>query len=771
DGEPITVPGKSADSRLIQLTSGVLEDEVMPPKGQRLSARQVGLLRAWIDQGLPWNENAAESRSNHWAFQPIKTPAVPKPRRRDWIRTPVDAFIAMQHETHGLRPSPAAARQTLIRRLSLVLLGLPPTSRQARDFTADSSPDAYEALVDQLLSSPRYGEHWGRHWLDVARWAETEGYESNHPRPFSWRYRDYVIRAFNEDKAYNQFLRQQIAGDLMEPYADENLIATGFLAAARLSSNEEDKALQRNDLLVDIVNATSSAVMGLTLACAQCHDHKFDPLTQRDYYRFQAFFITGQPRRLLLRDPELWKDFNAKRPGEYHALRELRIALYRKGVRARNELTSKEFSEEQLKAIETPESTRTAEQHRLYRQASLRMQATPGGFEKHIPDEDKILYNEAKKKLAKLAEQGVFEPMTWGYYAPQSSPHKIETRDNKAFYPLPYVPAQLAEKQAYLLERGDPHSRGESLATGLPGALRPPSQDQRREPPIHNPKSRLDLADWLTGPDHPLTARVWVNRIWRHHFGRGIVATPGDFGLEGAKPSHPKLLDWLAAELINSGWSTKHIHRLVLNSNTYRQASATTPGLEQDGCLARDPDNHYLWRWTPRRLQHEAIRDACLFVSGELDTTMGGESAALDESAPSKRRSVYLYQKRDVFTAMHKLFDGPTANASCSRRSTSTIALQPLFLLNNPFMVDCAEGLAARVRRQAGAEREPRIRLAFRVALGRSPDQIELRAAAKFFDGLSAAGAMEDHDETETATPLGQFCLALLNLNEFVYID
>ena len=686
--------------------------------------------------------------ASHWAYRPVTRPAAPSVKNPAWIRNPLDAFIAARHEAKGLTPAPEASRRVLLRRLSLDLTGLPPTPEEAESFLADRSPDAYEKLVERLLASPAYGERWGRHWLDVARWAESEGYESNHLRPYAWRYRDYVVRSFNEDKPFALFVRQQVAGDEMTPYADDNLIATGFLAAGRLSSNEEDKWRQRNDVLVDVTNATASAFLGVTLHCAQCHRHKFDAFSARDYYRFQGFFVKGQPALLVLRAPALTAAYETAKPPEYEALVKEQQTLYEAGRERAVAEGRKKLTPEMLRVLAIPAEKRSAEEERLAREADLKFQLTPNGIEKRIPPESRKRYGELKRKLASMRKGMPQRPQTFGFYSPVTSPTPVETLPLKGFYPLPYEPKELGRARPYLLVGGDVHRRGPAVDVGWPavfGSVPPGATDRR---------PRLALADWLSSPRNPLTARVWVNRLWHYHFGRGLVATPGDFGVKGAPPAHPELLDWLASEFVRSGGSTKHLHRLIVCSATYRQASRPHPGNVQI-----DPDNVLLWRWLPRRLEAEAVRDSLLAVSGELNRSAGGPSAT--DEKKSLRRGIYLLQKREQPPAVQHLFDGPSAaTESCPKRHVSTVPLQALYLLNNAFTVQRAEALAQRVLARAGAERARQVEAAFLLALGRKPDAAELAAAQRFF---AAYGGEK--------MALAHFCHALMSLNEFIYLE
>ena len=659
-GSPAIVPGDSRKSRMMELVAADA-NERMPPEGDPLSAAEVKILAAWIDQGMAWDESllpSPEVRSDHWAFQPIKRPPVPTVKNMKWVRNPIDAFLSAGHQRAELQPAAEASRTKLLRRLAFDLTGLPPTPQAVDQFSAQKNEDAYEQAVEQLLGSPQYGERWGRHWLDVARWAESNGYQHNNVRQQSWRYRDYVVRSFNQDKPFDQFVREQIAGDQLQPYADEQFIATGFLAAARVSGNEMNPAIRRNDVLVDIVNATAGSLLGLTMQCAQCHNHKFDPLTARDYYRFQAFFAKGQL-------------------GNY------------------------------------------------------------------------ALLNQTNEK----AERS----QTFGFYAPSFASANLQRFPiEKIRYPLPYKPSDLANERTYLLVRGDVESRGPVVDPGWPAVFgHVPDQQQVNQRP------RLALANWLVARDNPLTARVWVNRIWHYHFGRGLVEHTDDFGLRTESPLHRDLLDWLAVELIESGWRTKHIHRLIVGSSTYRQSSQYDAGAAKI-----DSDNAYYWRWSPRRLEAEAIRDATLAVSGELDLTVGGRSISTDAKGGQTRRTLYLLQRRQKLPEVQQLFDGASGVVSCGRRRVSTVPLQPLYLLNGEFTFARAKAFAQRVKQEAGESDEHLATHAFRLALGRKPDDEE---AAKLIEFMNNAAIPEG--EAKAETPLVHLCHALLNLNEFVYID
>ena len=669
-------PYNARDSRLFQLvTAGE-----MPPDGEPLDAAAQKILAGWIDEGVDWDETLLPTpvpTTDHWAFQPIDRPAIPAVSRSAWVRTPVDAFIARRHEQLGVAPAAEADAATLRRRISLDLTGLPP----APDMAEVSASE-----LDTLLTSQAYGERWGRHWLDVARWAESNGHQHNRNRPHAWRYRDWVVDAFSSGKPYDQFIRQQIAGDQMTPLQNDHLIATGFLAAARYSGNELDKEIQRNDILVDIVNTTAGALLGLTLECAQCHIHKFDPLTIRDYYRFQAFFATGQPGNLVLADQDSEAgDLIDQRWQIFDTVHDRLVTVKRKQGH--------------------PEPIYVIRRNVI----------------KGMKPQEKARFDELEQAIGRLRQ-------TWGFYAPDPTGTGVAVAPHDMRWPLPRESETLAERKTRLLIRGDVGVPGPEVGPGWP-AVFGPTPASRLQP-------RKALADWIASGDNPLTARVWVNRIWQWHFGRGLVASSNDFGTQGARPTHPDLLDFLASELIDSGWSTRHIHRLILNSATYRQSSE----FSADNA-AIDPENVALWRWTPRRLEAEAVRDAMLAVSGQLDGAWGGPSV----DAESNRRSLYLRQRRDELPYQQMLFDGATGIVSCAQRRVSTNPLQPLWLMNSRQ----AQQAAAKLAERAGS-----VERAILLAVHREPTPGE----RQHLNGLAEAFGLQSA------------CLAILNSSEFLYI-
>ncbi len=750
--EALVVPGKGAASRLVELIRATDENERMPPQGPRLTAAQIDVLARWIDEGVAWDANLLperDSAADHWAFQPVGVPAVAGAARQE-PRPPtlIDYFITAAHENQELVPAREASRRVLARRLYFDLWGLPPTWDDLRAFTADQSPDAVEQLVDSLLASPRYGEQQARHWLDVARWAESEGFESNHPRAHAWRYRDYVVQSFNSDKPFSEFITQQLAGDELPEYSDDNLIATGYLAAARISSNEEDKALQRNDVSVDIVNAVGSGLLGLTLHCAQCHDHKFDPISARDYYALHAFFTRGMPLNAQLRnDIALTSEQQAQRTEQLQAIA-LQQTLFEQGRQRLHAEIRAELKPEEKRVYDLPTDVRSREEELLARKLSLKFQKSNGELEKFIDPASRKLYDELKKRTAELDKALPPPAQTFAFYSPVTSPHEVRVLPALGFYPLPFEPEVFRRSKNYVLERGEVHQLGAEVGPAFPSILK--SVPGASKPPL----TRRELARWLTSNQQPLVPRVWVNRLWQQHFGRGIVVTADDFGLRGARPTHPELLDWLATTFIERDWSTKRVQRLIVTSNAYRQSTESSPG-----ALSRDPDNRWLTRHVPRRLTAEQLHDAWLAASGELDNRMGGISVALDQRETSLRRSLYLFQRRGQAPDVQRLFDGPQeCSASVARREVTTSPLQSLYLLNSPFASERSRALAKQLE-SFSSDRAELLRAAFRRILLREPEAEELAAAAELWDA------------SLVAEPLASVCQALLNLNEFNYVE
>lgn len=634
-------------------------------------------------------ERYTSAERRHWAFQPRRNPEPPKVAGAP---AAVDAFVRAALTSQGLKPAPPADRRTLIRRVTYDLTGLPPTPAEIDAFLNDQSPRAYEKLVDRLLASPRYGERWGQHWLDVVRFAETDGFEYDTHRPDAWRYRDYVIRAFNDDKPYNQFVREQLAGDEMSRIDEEKRIAAGFnrLGPLRKNAGNQEVASSRNEVLTEMTNIVGSAFLGLTLGCARCHDHKFDPIRHTDYYRMQAYFAATHPEDVPLTSAE-------------------EQAAHKKRIEA---------IDQEIKALKK----------RMEDSGATRV--------------------EIAKAVADMEDR-----------KPQPLPSLFSvTADPKQITPI------------HVLARGEYRNRGAAVHARTLGVLLPEDGSLPELPP-DTPNPRSKLADWIVSPDNPLTARVIVNRIWAHHFGRGIVATPNDFGRMGGRPSHPELLDYLANRFIEGGWRMKPLHREILLTATYRQ-SYRTP--HERIAREKDPQNIYLWRFERRRLQAEEIRDSALAISGVLNPQMGGPSVITpaDEELvqllykPSQwkvhpdekqhdRRSIYLIAKRNLRLPLMEVFDAPDFQISCPKRESSTHAPQALELLNGAFTTRAAKSLAERLRREAGPDPRAQADLAYRLAAGRPPSLKERALALEFLK----------------TQPLEEFALATLNLNAFLYVE
>jgi mono/diheme cytochrome c family protein len=668
DSGPALIPGDPDKSLLIRAVRGSDDQLQMPPKG-KLSDKDIALLVQWVKMGAPSPRDLPASSKDpsslleagrkHWAFQPLRRLSPPAVRQTQWCRTPIDRFILAKLEEQGLTPNPPAERRVLIRRVFFDLIGLPPTPEEIDAFVADPSPDAYERLIDRLLASPHYGERWARHWLDVARFAESHGYEQDYDRPYAYPYRDFVIRAFNADMPYDQFVRWQIAGDELAPNDPLAMAATGFLGAGpfptQLTEAEFERA--RYDELDDMTTTTGVAFLGLSVGCARCHDHKFDPIPSRDYYRLAAAFTTT-----IRSDIDLTLEVGGK---------------------------------------------------------PTRVQVTSEGL-----------------------------------------PHQKHNADDRG-YPHFY-------SATYFLHRGDPSQKRGVAAPGFLQVLMRTGKDEtywrvpRPQGWTRTRFRRSALAQWLTDVDNGaghLAARVMVNRLWQHHFGRGLVATPNDFGTQGEHPTHPELLDWLAADLIDHGWRLKRLHKRILTSAVYMQNNQY-----DEARAARDRSNAYLWRRSPRRLEAEPIRDAMLAVSGLLDTRMYGPGS-LDPAM--RRRSIYFFIKRSQLIPLMLLFDWPEHLVSIGQRSQTVIAPQALALLNGPLTRQYAEGFAQRL---SGLPLAKAVARGYVLAFGRAPTEAELQCSLQFLSRQSAAHRQAGRTDGDRLA-LVDFCQALFCMNEFIYVD
>jgi len=671
---PVVVPGKSAESLLVQVV-GPKGEPHMPPKGQ-LTPAEIATLKKWIDGQKPAEKPAGRiitaADREHWAYRKLERSAAPRAGDQQWIKTPIDAFVLARLDAAGLKPSPPVEKRELIRRVYFDLIGLPPTPEEVEQFIADATPDAYERLLDRLLASPHYGERWGRHWLDLARYAESNGIGEDRDRPYAWRYRDYVVKSFNEDKPYAQFVREQLAGDETDPDNPDALIATGFCRLGPTVDviRGQDAEKYRLEELDDVVTTASAVFLGLTLGCARCHDHKIDPVTQADYYRFLAVFNSTTKKDVPLSPPE--------------------------------ELTA------------------------------------------------------ADKK------------------APVKGPAMLVVTD-----------VGPAPRKTNLLWRGDVRTPGPEVQPGVPEVL--------TAQPLAFPKlpagakttgRRKVLADWLASPENGLAWRVIVNRVWQYHFGRALVDSSNNFGLNGDKPTHPELLDWLALQFIEQRGRFKALHKLILTSNVYRQSSAFNPVAAK-----ADPENLLLWRMSKKRLEAEPIRDAVLRISGKLNPEFGGPSirpkihpnliantmsrwpAVAKEGPEHWRRSVYIYVKRSLQMPMMELFDAPTPTASCNRRAESTVPTQALLLMNGEFMNEQAAYFAERVRRETGDETPRQIERAFWLALARPPSPDEIKQVGAFLRQQLDLQNGKRPPAAAAHAALTDLCHVLLSCNEFVYVN
>ena len=911
DTGPAVVPGKPEESLLVAAIR--YEGPEMPPKG-KLAPRQVEALTQWVKMGSPWPGSAepppagAEpSASNirkpgyavtdadreHWAFRPLKRPAVPSPAGAD---KPIDAFIRAGLEAKGLRSNPPASKPELIRRVTYDLIGLPPTPAEVEAFEADASPDAFARVVDRLLASPRYGEKWGRHWLDLVRFAETNSYERDGVKPHAWRYRDYVIRSFNQDKPYDRFVREQLAGDELPDGGPDGLIATGYYRLGLWDDEPADREQARYDGLDDVVATTGQVFLGLTVDCARCHDHKLDPIPQKDYYQFLSFFRNvnhyrnGGPtdEATLLPDEAARRAYERAVAEQTRKRDEVQAAvatledefkvLYersRGGKVAAPDLEDLSFkfyrdTWEKLPEFDAlkPESTgklplglfslspKTRDdsfgfvfegtlivprdgRYTFYLDSDDGSRLMVDGFlvAEHdgIHDEGKAESGTVELKQGRRpirleyfqAGHGLGLTLSWsgpgfshrslssGKEGDPAKPRGLTTaefarvirreavatlgeakakqyrdlrkqldelRPNKvpADRALVVTEAGTEAPETYVMLRGNPHTPGDKVE---PGFLQVASQTAPILPtPPPGAKStgrRTVLADWIASPENPLTARVMANRVWQYHFGRGIVRSSSNLGTQGDKPTHPELLDWLATELIAQGWSLKALHRVILNSDAYQMSSRPEPE-----ALAADPTNDRLWRFDMRRLTAEEIRDSILAITGSLSLKMYGPGVYPEipaevmagQSVPGAgwgkssfedqaRRSVYVHVKRSLILPILETFDLAETDRSSPVRFATTQPTQALGMLNGSFMNKQAQAFAARLKKEAGADTPKQVELAFHLATGRKPTGKEISR------GVALISALRQKDGASAELALESFCLVVLNLNEFLYLD
>jgi cytochrome c553 len=692
-----------------------------------------------------------EVQAKHWAWQPPRRTAPPAVRNTGWLRNPIDAFVLARLEAERLSPAAPASAEQLIRRVYFDLVGQPPTPGESEQFRADFGAKPQAALagvVEKLLASPHYGERWGRHWLDLVRFAESNGFEFDEMRPDAWRYRDYVIASLNANKPYDRFVREQLASDELYPDDPAARSATAFALLGADMTDAADKARRRQNTLNDMTDTTALAFLGLTVTCCRCHDHKFEPLPQADYFRLQAFFTPAVFRLDLPLATPAEQERHAQALREYQArIRPITDAIAAVEEPYRKKLHEEKFAKlatEAQAAHQTAPEKRTAAQRELVEKTNRLLVVAADAIAKAMTPDDRA-------RVQKL--QG--ELRAFDQFKPTALPVSMGLTD------APGKPSPTR-----ILERGELDTPGDPVEPGFPAILAPghATTPARIEARGKSTGRRAALAEWITRPDHPLTARVIVNRLWQHHFGKGL-STPSDFGLRGGRPSHPELLDWLAVELVESGWDLKHLHRLMLTSATWQQS--TRPSAE---AKVKDPDNHLLSHANRLRLEGEIVRDSLLAVSGRLNLQPGGPGVfppipaeAVEGSKGWKasadprdhvRRSVYIFARRNLRFPFLEAFDLPDTNLSCPKRERSTTAPQALALLNASDVLAAATALEARLQRESATE-DGRIEQAWRLTLGRAPTERERDAARAF---------LKD-------SPLRELCRALFNLNEFIYLD
>jgi hypothetical protein len=847
DNGPVLVPGKPDKSLLFTM----VQSGEMPRREKKLTSDQIALIKKWITEGanvgrpepaeLAKGSGITDEERAFWSFQPIRRSAVPKTKGKDRVRTAIDAFLLSALEKKKLHFSPDADKVTLLRRACFDLTGLSPTPDEVEAFLADPAPDAYEKLIDRLLDSPHYGERWGRHWLDVAGYADSDGYsDADPPRPYSYKYRDYVIAAFNADKPFDRFITEQLAGDelaritrdnpkpaLGDPELRQLLIATGFLrmgADGTATPALSDPDAVRNQVVADTIKIVSTSLLGLSVGCAQCHDHRYDPIPQTDYYRLRAVIEPAYDWKNW-RTPEqrlvsLYTEADRKKADDVEA--EAKKMAEEKNTKQKqyiDEALTKHLEkfEEPLRAqlraaYDTAADKRTAEQKKLLAD-NPSVNINPG-----------VLYQYNQKAADDLKAMDAKIAEIRGRKPPEDFITVLTEPPDKA--PVTHV-----------FHRGDPKQPKEAVGPGGLSVLASPGQCidlPEKNPNLATSGRRLAFAHWLTSGTNPLIARVLVNRVWLQHFGRGLVGTPSDFGTMGERPTHPELLDWLASDFVDNGWRMKRLHKLIMTSTAYRQSSIRhrdlnlNPSLDPPRALARknppardsaetrDPENRLYWHKPVQRLDAEALRDSILALSGALNTGMFGAPVPVrpdvhgqiivgvdktegDNKMPVDvplkgeefRRSVYIQVRRSRPLAVLHAFDAPVMEVNCEKRQSSTVATQSLMLMNSQFILDQAGRFARRLQTEAGEDRARQITRGWQLAFSRNPSDSERSDALEFLSrqteylqSVAAAEKKENEekpkkDEKKKSAPkpapelqaLTDLCQALLSANEFLYVD
>jgi cytochrome c553 len=800
-GNIAILKSNATQSELIRRVESTDVSQRMPPEGDPLSQEQIKTLRTWIDQGALWpptNDSATmhqremvvtDEDRQHWSFRPLGTVVAPPVTDSTWCKTNIDPFILEKLEAKGLRPNWPATKRTLIRRVYFDLIGLPPTPSEIDAFESDSSESAYEKLVDKLLASTHYGERWGRHWLDLTRYADSSGLESDRDRPNAYHYRDFVIRALNEDQSYQTFVRWQLAGDEYDPDNPQAIAATGLLTTAPSEMLEprfieEERLRLRFNELDDTAVTVASSFLGLTLGCARCHDHKFDAIPTRDYYRFQAAFM-------------------GTTPGEVYLASRQAIAKYYDDESQWNQ---------QMKPLKIQLDDWLSEQKKPHTEVLRRIKIDALA----ISDSDKQLLkdqpeSEQGKQLAKshAKKLDISEKEYRKVFTPQQREHwdalkqDLEqvnrTRPTPPSKALAITESSHEPQTTWLLTRGDFYAKQEPVQLGFLSVLtrsRLPedyySEAKQHAQDVRSSLQRRALAQWMTDVDQgagALLARVMVNRVWQHHFGEGLSRTTTDFGVRSEAPSHPELLDWLSKDFVDNGWKLKRLHKQILLSAVYQQSTS----FDADRAVV-DPDNRLLGRRRPKRLEAEAIRDAVLAVSGTLNAEAYGPAfkpsipqeamlarntkspypSDVPDTTATRRRSVYMFHKRVVQHPLMQVFDAPDASTSCGRRSNTIVAPQALALLNDPFLRVRAVDFAKLILSERGLDRAAWIAECLKLAIGRAPSDSELRVSLDFLENQISKrlakhpNASEDENRLQA---LADYCQGVFCLNEFIYMD
>lgn len=745
DSGPALAPGQPSESLIVDAVNHVSVE--MPPAG-KLSDAMIAELTLWVATGATWPQNLdrlrpeamsiSEDDRQWWAFRPLITPDVPSIESDAWSINEIDRFVHQRLADSSMTPAPRASKEHLIRRLYYDLIGIPPTPERVEAFINDDADDAWPRLVDTLLDDPRYGEHWGRFWLDLVRYAESDGWNQDAYRPHIYHYRDYVIRSFNDDKPYPDFVREQLAGDEITDGSPEALVATGYLRLGIYEYNQRDARSLWNDTINEITDVTADVFLGIGMACARCHDHKFDPILQRDYFALRAFF-----------EPLIWRDdvplADASQLTQYESavaawkattaeVQQQIDALLKPYHDSKWASTVDKFPLDIQACYRKPENSRTSWEHQMAYLIGRQFHEEGGGPLSGMTKEDKATYEELQKRLAEfdaIKPQPPSPLMTAADFPGLVSPTIIP--DSPDSEPIsPGFPAVLGDE---------------------PIADKPPTADCMNSHGVATTGRRTELAQWIGRHDNPLTTRVIVNRIWQQHFGQGLVATASDFGRLGTPPTHPELLDWLAVTFVKDGWSFKKLHKRILTSATWQQSAIH---LSADEYQSLDPAETLLWRFRVKRLSAEQIRDTALVASGELDPAIGGPSVEGD----SPRRSIYVNFRRNTPDTFLQLFDSAGGLSSVTLRNRTTTPIQSLMMFNGDWMLQRAEKMAERLMSFADA-RDDRgvINQAFLLAWGRYPSDEESEQANRF------VGTCGDKEK------LIDLCHVLLNSSEFLYTD